>query len=58
MKKLKKTKQKEVKKDIAPKEKEIEADVYCDVCKGALKEVGTNLFSIDGECSHYPKLEV
>lgn len=50
MKNLKKTKKKEI-------EKIITADVYCDVCGGALKEVGTNLFSIDGECEHYPNLQ-
>ncbi len=49
-------KKKIVKKVIKKVEKKIKVDVQCDVCGADLKEVGTNLFSINGDCEHYPNL--
>ena len=38
------------------KESAEKADVYCDACGAALKQVGNNLFNMNDDCNEFNKL--
>lgn len=39
------------------KPSEVTPDVYCDACGAALKQVGNNLYNINGDCNEFNKLK-